>query len=185
MTLFSVSLVRMMSGAAAPAVVTAVTSTTAGDVTTPRTTVGEVRVGPTEPSQGNAAAVVMTWWNWIVARVPVPVPGTGEMTTMTASCERPWRGRSWVSSRGRAAESAWTARATAWIGAVQLVVPLPFLWTRPLDILVAMTTSHLLYHRRTVMMKVCHPQRKATSARWVASELCTFIKKFVFRMWIK
>lgn len=46
----------------------------------------------------------------------VVVQGAGVRITMTVFYEKPWRGRGWVSSRGRGARSDWTAKATAQIG---------------------------------------------------------------------
>lgn len=165
--LFLVSLARMMGGAVVPAAATIATLMTAGAATTPPMLVGEETEGPTVASQGDAAAAVTIWWTLRRIAGLAAAPGAGEMIMTTASCEKPWRGRRWASSRGHAAGNDWTARATARIGGGRHVDPHHFLRTRPLGIPVAVMTTHLRRLHRTVIMKVCHLQRKVTSARWV------------------
>lgn len=169
----------MMSGAAVLAVATTVTLTTADVVITPLMIGGEKEEEVlTVASPGDAAAAVMTWWTWRGIIGPTGVRGAGEMTMTTASCERPWRGRSWVSNRGLAAGTDWTPRATAQTGGGHRVDPHHSLWTRPLDTLVAVTTTHHLHLHHTVTRKVCHLLRKATSARWVSVVLNGNISNF-------
>lgn len=157
----SASLARMMGGAAVPAAATTVTLMTAGAVTTPPTLAGEETEGPMEASPGDAAAVEMISWTWRGIAVTAAAPGAGETITMTASCERPWSERRWANSRGHAAGSVWTARATAQTEGGRHRFPR----TRPLGTPVAVMTFHHRLLRRTVRMKVSHLQRKVTFAR--------------------
>lgn len=174
--LLSVSSARMMVGAVAPAAATTATMTTAGGATIPRKIGGEEAEGPPVASKGDAATAGMIWWIWreiagMAAAAAAVTPGAGGMITMTASCEKPWRGRRWASSRGHAAGTDWTARATAQIGGGRHVGPHHSLRCHPLDTPVAEMTTHLLCLHRTVTMKVSHLQRKVTSARWVTAKL--------------
>lgn len=165
--LFSVA--PMTSGAVTPAVATIATRTTAGAATTRPIADGEVKTeGPTAACRGAAAAAVMTWWTWRgTAGWEAEGPGAGDTTTMTASCEKPWRGRRWASSRGRAAGSGWTARATVRTGWGAPADPRRFLRTRLLGTRGDAMTFPLLRPPRTVTLKVGPLQRKATCERWV------------------
>lgn len=106
----------MTSGAAALAVATIETTMTADVATTLLTVEGEETMGAPATWWDDAAAAVTIWLSWSGITGMAMAAGLAGRLTMTVSCEKPWRGRSWASSKGHAAGSAWIVKATAWIG---------------------------------------------------------------------